>query len=168
MAYLAIGDRKSFIVSGETRGEPFDVIYSVWNRDGTDQAVLWAPDGHAFSYIARNDKDVFVVVGTKKLGPYTSVSYIRWSPDSRRLAFEAKIAEDRFVVVDERRGEIFDDVSNVTFSPDGKSVAYVAKEGSKQFIMRDGQRLPSYGAVSARPSAPTGRPSRTSPRSANP
>ena len=102
-----------------------------------------------------------------RLGPNTSVNWVRISPNARRIAYAAKAGRKWYAVVDGKAwGRRYDAIGDeamtkptgaIHFSPDGKRIAYIARERSKWFVVLDGKEGKRYKRVGQLVFSPDGK-----------
>lgn len=99
--------------------------------------LVYSGDGLMRAYVARRDKEVFVVINGKEGPAFDIVIKPIFSPDGKYIAYRARKDGRRFVIVGDSSGNtirqksVYEQVFQPVFTSDGKSVAYGAKDGNK-------------------------------------
>jgi len=103
--------------------------------------ITFSPDGEQIAYVAREGRDIFVVLNGqegKKYEHYSSrVASLSFSPDSKHLAYKVKEGGKEFVVIDGQKGQVYDWIQDLIYSPDSQYLAYGARKGNSLWWIVD-------------------------------
>jgi Tol biopolymer transport system component len=146
VAYMAVRDRKSFLVLDGVETKQYDVMAA-----GAVLGPLFSPDSRRIAFIGARPRRIFVCIDGKEGKEYDGIvpGTLLFSPDSMRVAYVALRLPKMLVVVDGQEGKEYDAIADVHFSPDSQHVAYVARRDKRQFVVADGAEGNEYDQAGA-------------------
>jgi len=146
--YMALRGKGSFAVVDNVAYGPFDELQprpSAKQAD-TNDCFEVSGDGSRVAFVGRRDKDWYLVVDGKEIGPYSDVALLALGPDGSRMVHVASRGEGWITIVDgeERTGRIPD---GLTFTPDGKHLAWILKRGDQRLAQIEGVEEKLYTRI---------------------
>jgi len=125
------------VVDGEAQ-KPYEEIYR----------PIFSNDGKRYAYLARREKNAFVVVvdGREEPGTFQSMS-CRFSPDSQHMLVEGQVDGKALVFLDGKELGQYDEVEDLVYSDDGQQLAYTVRRGDEWFVVINGKPSKAYKRV---------------------
>ncbi len=161
LAYVAVENKKVFVVRAATKSAPFELASNVaFSPDGEHLAWVINEGGKRGKFgSCAGGKWYAVVDGQKRSEGFEQITTIGWSPDGR-LAFIANsggesdgiydaTGGDWYAVIDGVRGPRFDHINRVIglqWSDDSRP-AYLASVKKKEVAVFDGEASDPYESV---------------------
>lgn len=102
-------------------------------------------------------KELFILYGKDRMGPYTDVDDVIFSPSQDKIAYIAKAGREHYVFLGGEKIGPYDDVDYLTFSPDGQRMAYIAKIGRDHYVFLDSEKMGPYEGVENLVFSPNGK-----------
>lgn len=137
-------DGAAWAYGGRKRGGLFEVVLNGKKDDAfEDVGLIEFAAGGAPVYVARKERQAYVIVAGRPNGPYDEVSPLIFTPDRATMLFVAK-KDGRYAVASAREaGEFFDEVhlADPPFAPDGSLAPYEARVGGRSWIMVGDRRV---------------------------
>lgn len=143
VAYVALRDDKTFLVTGEFAN--VDEGEKEAELPGPPRFLVFSPDGKKSAYLLeRQERQIMIIDGRE-------IDYSRhavlmppvFSPDGSKLVSIAERGTPKgakqYAIVDDKEGKLYDEIGKPFFSPDSSKIAYPARNGDKWFIVVNDQ-----------------------------
>lgn len=163
LAFVASEGGKWFVVVNGKEGKRYDYVrggklfYDFGeNQYFRERGPVFSPDSLRLAYVAKSDRNQFIVVNDEEGKRYDNCGDPVFSPDSRRVAYGVEDSHDNFVVVKEgdnekiyevRKYGFLSIIRDPIFSPDSRNVVYVIGGGGGEYVVVNGKKGPGYDYV---------------------
>jgi hypothetical protein len=123
------------------------------------ETVVCSPDRKHVAYVRTTNGTEEVVVGTKIVGTYDRVKFLRFAPEGQKIVFLAKRGDKYCVISTDWKSKAYDAIADCApaVSKDGTQIAFVAYRGTQPLVVMDGEESSLYDRVTKLSMDPSGK-----------